>query len=129
MTNTAYSESEFKTIQVLSFSNRKEDWYKWSFKFPSMAEQQGYDEIIDGTVVVPDNSIDLNTISDDVTRDNMARTQRANKTGYRDLALATTGISFTLVGNQKPPSYPKETSTLREQACLKVGTKGIQRQG
>ncbi|KAL7576153.1 hypothetical protein ACA910_004810 [Epithemia clementina (nom. ined.)] len=107
MTNKAYSESEFKTIRVLSFSNRKEDWYKWSFKFWSMAEQQGYDEIIDGTVVVPDDSINLKTISDDVTRENVARTRRANKTGYRDLAVATTEISFTLVGESKTTELPK----------------------
>jgi hypothetical protein len=47
------NSSEMKTIRVLTFSGKDEDWDEWSTKFEVIAGQRGYDEIMTGNVTVP----------------------------------------------------------------------------
>ena len=46
-------QGDFKSIKVVKFNNRKEDWTEFALKFKAIADERGYDEIIEGTVNVP----------------------------------------------------------------------------
>ena len=37
---------DIKTIRVLTFSSKKQDWNEWSQKFLSMSAERGYREIM-----------------------------------------------------------------------------------
>ncbi|KAL7558408.1 hypothetical protein ACA910_003271 [Epithemia clementina (nom. ined.)] len=100
-------KDDFKTIRVISFTNEKEDWYEWSLKFRCMAEERGYEEIIDGSVTPPDDSVDLSTITDTAQKDLLTDARKAIKRGYRDLTLAMKGISLLMVGSSKTTELPK----------------------
>ncbi|KAL7563778.1 hypothetical protein ACA910_020462 [Epithemia clementina (nom. ined.)] len=105
--SNVYADSNIKTICILSFTNKKEDWYQWALKFRSMAEERGYDGIIDGTVTVPDDSVNINSIRDNDMREQMAMMRRANKVGYHDLTLTMSDVSLTMVGESKTQELPK----------------------
>ena len=69
-------------------------------KFKAIADERGYDEILEGTVNVPRNA--------GVTGgEESARIKAANKRGYRDLILATKDTSLTMVANAKTDVLPK----------------------
>ena len=40
---------DIKTIRVLTFSSKQQDWDEWSQKFLSMAVERGYGEIMEDT--------------------------------------------------------------------------------
>ena len=101
------THGDIKSIRVLAFTDRKEDWYEWSNKFRAIAEEKGYDEIMDGTAIPPDESRNLATIIDNDLRERLEDLRHANKIGYRDLSLATTGASYAMVGEAKSTSLPK----------------------
>ena len=46
-------QGDFKSIKVIKFDNRKEDWTEFALKFKAIADERGYDEILEGTVNVP----------------------------------------------------------------------------
>ena len=46
-------QGDFKSIKVIKFNNRKEDWTEFALKFKAIADERGYNEILDGTVNVP----------------------------------------------------------------------------
>ena len=46
-------QDDFKSTKVIKFINRKEDWTEFAFKFKAIADERGYDEILEGTVNVP----------------------------------------------------------------------------
>ena len=46
-------QGDFKLIKVIKFNNRKEDWTEFALKFKAIADERGYDEILECTVNVP----------------------------------------------------------------------------
>ena len=44
---------DFKSIKVIKFNNRKEYWTEFALKFKAIADERGYNEILEGTVNVP----------------------------------------------------------------------------
>ena len=46
-------QGDFKSVKVIKFNNRKEDWTEFALKFKAMADERGYDEILEDTVNVP----------------------------------------------------------------------------
>ena len=46
-------QGDFKLIMVIQFNNRKEDWMEFALMFIAIADERGYDEILEGTVNVP----------------------------------------------------------------------------
>ena len=69
-----------------------------SFSF--IADERGYDEILQGTVNVPRDT-DVSGGEDG------AHVKAANKRGYRDLILATKDTSLTMATNAKIETLPK----------------------
>ena len=50
------SENEdFKSIKVLPWTGKDEDWPMWSKKFLLRGRKKGYKKIMDGTMKVPDD--------------------------------------------------------------------------
>ena len=93
-------QGDFKSIKVIKFNNRKEDWTEFALKFKAIADERGYDEILDGTVNVPRDT--------DVSGgEEGAQVKATNKRGYRDLILATKDTSLTMVVNAKTEALPK----------------------
>ena len=65
-----------------------------------MADERGYDEILDGTVNVP--------IDTDLSGgEKGAQMKVENMRGYRDLILAMKDISLTMIANAKTEALPK----------------------
>ena len=88
-------ENNKKTIRILTFSGKKEDWMMWSDKFMAKAMMKGYDEILDGTLIVPDDKRTKPTASQKEAR-------KLNKLESNELILACTDkIAFGIVKNAK----------------------------
>ena len=51
------SENDEKTIRILKFSGKEEDWRMWSAKFMAKAKLRGFTEILDGTKDAPKDSV------------------------------------------------------------------------
>ena len=52
-------QGEFKSVKVIKFNNRKEDWTEFALKFKAIADERGYDEILEDTVNVQIDTDDL----------------------------------------------------------------------
>ena len=46
-------QGDFKSVKVIKFNNRKEDWTEFVLKFKAIADERGHEEILEGTVNVP----------------------------------------------------------------------------
>ena len=49
-------QGDFKLIKVIKFNNTKEDWMEFALKFNAVADERGYDKILEGAVNVPQDS-------------------------------------------------------------------------
>ena len=49
-------QGDFKSVKVIKFYNKKEDWIEFALKYKAIADERRYDEIIEGTVNVPRDS-------------------------------------------------------------------------
>ena len=47
-------KDNLKSIKVYKFNNTKENWYEFALKFRVIADYQGYDDIIAGKEIAPD---------------------------------------------------------------------------
>ena len=72
-------------------------------KFRAIADERGYDKILDRSETVSTEDAKL---ADDNTGREKKRLRKMNKTGYRDLVLATKEMSLTIVGNAKTDDFP-----------------------
>ena len=93
-----------KSIKVYKFNNRKESWHEFALKFRVIADDRGYDDIIEGIVTPPDEKEDLEVLEKDDAEVKRARKEKqlaraANKKGFRDLVMSTEGISLNIVEN------------------------------
>ena len=83
-----------RSIKVITFNNRREDWTEFGLKFTAIADERGYDEIQEGIVSVPRDS--------DVSGgEESAQVKAGNKRGARDLILATKDTLLTMVASAK----------------------------
>ena len=56
-----------KAIRILTFSGKKDDWMMWSDKFMAKAMMKGYDEVLGGTIIVPEDKTTNLSASQGVT--------------------------------------------------------------
>ena len=54
-----------KSIKVYKFNNTKESWHEFALKFRVIADDRGYDDIIEGIVTPPDEKEDLEILEKD----------------------------------------------------------------
>ena len=78
-------KDSLKRIQVYKFNNMKESWHEFTLKFRVIADDRGYDDIIEGKETPPDEKEDLE-ITD---KDNAAvKKSKKEKQFVRELDLA-----------------------------------------
>ena len=58
---------DIKTIRVLTFSSKQQDWDEWSQKFLSMAAERGYREIMEDKERPPRESLNIEETENDGT--------------------------------------------------------------
>ena len=93
-----------KSIKVYKFNNTKESWHEFALKFRVIADDRGYDDIIEGIVTPPDEKEDLEILDKDDAEVKKAKKEKqlaraVNKKGFRDLVMSTEGISLNIVEN------------------------------
>ena len=93
-----------KSIKVYKFNNTKERWHEFALKFRVIADDRGYDDIIEGIVTPPDEKEDLEILDKDDAAVKKAEKEKqlaraVNKKGFRDLVMSTEGISLNIVEN------------------------------
>ena len=93
-----------KSIKVYKFNNTKESWHEFALNFRVIADDRGYDDIIEGIVTPPDEKEDLEILDKDDAAAKKSKKEKqlaraANKKGFRDLVMSTEGISLNIVEN------------------------------
>ena len=93
-----------KSIKVYKFNNTKESWHEFALKFRVIADDRGYDDIIEGLATPPDEKEDLEILDKDDSAVKKAKKEKqlaraVNKKGFRDLVMSTEGISLNIVEN------------------------------
>ena len=68
--------AEEKSIRVISFTGLAADWRTWKFKFLAKATALGYRGVLLGTVVAPDDELEVD--ADDVGGEELLEARRAN---------------------------------------------------
>ena len=100
-----YNNNE-KAIRILTFSGKKEDWVMWSDKFMAKSMMKGYNEVLDGTIIVPEDKTTNPTTS-------KKEAMKMNKMAYNKLILACTDkIAFGIVKNAKTEELKKGNAKL-----------------
>ena len=94
-----------KSIEVYKFNNMKESWDEFALKFRVIADDRGYDDIIEGIETPPDEKEDLEIEDKDyaaVKKSNKEKqlARATNNKGFRDLVMSTEGISLNIVENK-----------------------------
>ena len=93
-----------KSIKVYKLNNTKECWHEFALKFRVIADDRGYDDIIEGIVTPPDEKEDLEIADEDDVVAKKSKKEKqlaraANKKGFRDLVMLTEGILLNIVEN------------------------------
>ena len=93
-----------KSIKVYRFNNTKENWHEFALKFKVIADDRGYNDIIEGIVTPPNEKEDLEILEKDDAETRKSKKEKqlartANKKGFRDLVMSTDGISLNIVQN------------------------------
>ena len=93
-----------KSIKVYKFNNTKESWHEFALKYRVIADDRGYDDIIEGIVTPPDEKEDLDIVDKNDAAGIKSKKEKqlaraANKKGFRDLVMSTEGISLNIVEN------------------------------
>ena len=75
-----------KSIKVYKFNKTKESWHEFALKFRVIADDRGYDDIIEGIVTPPDEKEDLEILEKDDAEVKKAKKEKqlaraANKKG------------------------------------------------
>ena len=100
-----------KSIKVYKFNNMKESWHEFALKFRVIADDRGYDDIIEGIVTPLDEKEDLEILDKDDAAVNKSKKEkqlaRAAKKGFRDLAMSTEGISLNIVENSTSGKFTR----------------------
>ena len=75
-----------KSIRIISFSGKKEDWSVWEEKFLARARRKGYKKILKGKEKAPKDSIVID--NSNAAGKELERMQEANENAYEDLILS-----------------------------------------
>ena len=102
--NMSEEKDGLKSIKVYKFNNMKEGWHEFALKFRVIADDRGYDDIIEGIVTQPDEKEDLEILDKDNAAVKKAKKEKqlakaVNKKGFRDLVMSTEGILLNIVEN------------------------------
>ena len=92
-----------KSIKVYKFNNTKESWHEFALKFRVIADNRGYDDIIEGIETPPDEKEDLEIID----KDDAAVKKSKKEKQFRDLVMSTEGISLNIVENSTSDKLTK----------------------
>ena len=109
-------KDSLKSIKMYRFNNMKESWHEFALKFRVIADDRGYDDIIEGIEMPPDEKEDLEILDKDDVAVKKAKKEKqlaraTNKKGFRDLVMSTEGIPLNIVENStsdKLTRRPKE---------------------
>ena len=105
-------KDDLKSIKVYRFNNTKESWHEFALKFRVIADYRGYDDIISGKETAPSEKENLEIMDEDdeLTKKSKKAKQSArtaNRKGFRDLVMATDGISLNIVQNSSSDKLSK----------------------
>ena len=105
-------KDDLKSIKVYRFNNTKESWHGFALKFRVIADYRGYDDIISGKDIAPSEKENLEIMDEDdeLTKKSKKAKQSArtaNRKGFRDLVMATDGISLNIVQNSSSDKLSK----------------------
>ena len=95
-----------KSIRIITFSGKKEDWCIWEEKFLARARRKGYKKILKGTETAPKDSETI-----DETTTELIRLQEANENAYEDLILSINTktkageVAFAIIKGCKTADY------------------------
>ena len=85
--------SDEKSIRIISFSGKRNDWRVWSRKFLAVAEKRGYKKVLTGTTTITSSSTD--------------EEKQLGINAYNDLLLSMSeSISFGLVDESTSATCP-----------------------
>ena len=105
-------KDSLKSINMYKFNNMKESWHEFTLNFRVIADERGYDDIIEGIETPLDENEDLEIDDkDDVVVKKSKKEKRlaraANKKEFRDLVVSTEGISLNIVENSTSDKLSK----------------------
>ena len=97
-------KDDLKSIKVYMFNNTKENWHEVALKFRVIADTSGYWEIMNGTMVPPDEQTTVMVTAEDKgevlkEKKGKLKARTANKMGYRDQVMSTEAISLNIAEN------------------------------
>ena len=75
--------------------NSKEDWTEFALKFRAIADERGYNQILDGTEDVPGYFVEHP--EDEIDHGQAEHLKMTNERGYRYSILGTKDMSLTIV--------------------------------
>ena len=106
-------KDDLRSIKVYKFNNTKENWHEFALKFRVIADNRGYDGIIDGTESPPDKKEEIVILADDKgdvlnAKKDKLTARAANKKGYRYFVMSTEGISLIIVENATSDKLTRE---------------------
>ena len=105
-------KDDLKSIKVYKFNNTKESLHEFALKFRVIADYRGYDDVISGKEIAPDEKEDLEILEEhhEVVKKSKKAKQAAriaNRKGFRDLVMSTDGISLNIVQNSTSDKLSK----------------------
>ena len=85
-------KDDLRSIKAFKFNNTKENWHEFALKFRVIADNRGYDGIMDGAETPPDEKEIVEILAEDKgdilkTKKDKLKARTANKKGYRDLVI------------------------------------------
>ena len=96
-----------KEARLIKFSGKKEDWRQWKIHHLAVASTRGYRGILDGTMIIPERSVQLNEDEEEI----MKLSEKAVKSL---LNRATESLRKVFI---KSEIY-KKTRTILKMLCL-----------
>ena len=101
-------EGYFRLIKVIKFNSKKEDWTEFALKFIAIANERGYNEILEGTVNVPRDT--------DMTGGEESARIKAAKKRFQGFDPCNQGYIFDHGGQcqDRCPMYRRPASSMEE---------------
>ena len=79
---------ELRLGRIITFNGKKTEWPSWSKKFLSRANKKGYKKILLGKEIAPNDSVDIESETDDKKKQKMKELRSLNEDAFEDLVLA-----------------------------------------
>ena len=105
-------KDSLKSIKVYKLNNMKEGWHEFALKFRVIADNRGYDDIIEGKEAAPDEKENLEILEADLAPVKKSKKEKqlaraTNKKGFRDLVMSSEGILLNIVENSTSDKLTK----------------------